>query len=979
MNTLNLNSVVARVEEENKRANQGQPPGRLAAYQLNHPSIVVSDPLRQWNVRPEFSANGHGVPSTPPSLDFLLANADKYSYIGSAELPIYEQRIPFKGEELLQQLNHMPREGWELFGGAHFVWGTSFCRADIKEINQMLSVLMYFRSQGRTDCKIGYFIDPGAHTTAELFGAMESDMGIDLTVFKEFFADIEKFPPSFFGAPTIDLIEQIGFPDNLMSVKELFIEALKSSCVTTLGDWRIEVDRLVVRRLLLQAGLPCDAIEVIDFHHSVRGASLIKLSDIAAEIESANFDWGTQVRRAVNANYARSTETHEANAAPIMLRMVAPNGLRIGIGTDFVPINLSDRSQKIEDETVWEICKDLQNMSLQDAMANYPIQTSGVGYMTVLNQMAAGSKKSDGPVAGLFVDDYEQAIGPMTAMANIHAAGNLAAFCMPKGWIGGLNTNGESSFDVNPDLAVMVAINEAGIDRYLRNAHFNAYLITTDDVSTNVGTVVDVENLAVEPPSYLPSRETALQLLDLFQTQGEGYLERNKGKDLSSFFDFSGLGIKQIKGLILSLLTVTPEWVDNFLAEEWDDIDKAKELKKVKYFLKRLTNVLATMNMENNYLGSEVNKMCILVGQLEDALHLADAYSVEADGLFTEVQRVRYLLNKVEAIKEFALQQSISISDYAEPEAIDRSQAADRISEVTQQLMTSLRRIEIEGLAKERSVPVTVVHERVNEINKFKSALDQIGRLSAVCSDISKLDVIPFDSRNLAAFETICGNSPELANIKYEEGVDLKDFIRECITNGKLTNSSLTTAQTGIMDKLKSAVSGLVGSTGIVFGDEVFNVKGKLTKQVLDYIERLGHLASRVGRMCDLGLLEVADMAVAFDLCSSLSEAEQTGVDAKWEELIVSRTHESHERAEAEILRIWEDRNTSSGIAEIVAEQNRILALSKVNATGVRNSCVQEIQGIKESLGVEISKVFTTYWYSITKALFTKGLQVPEV
>jgi hypothetical protein len=497
-----LNPVLARMKEEASRRNQGHKWGRELTAQLDEVARKEDNNL----TRP----------------------------------PVWHMRGP---EGLME---HLPRIKGELPGlkDMQFIWGTSFCRADIKEILQYLSLSKALEAEGKTGMKAAYFIDANAHTTGELLEATARDFNLDE---QELIAILNlqprplpleyadqhtpatmmqmsnnlHLPPAFYDAPDIGAFDSLQNA-NMGEVLDIWRAAALETKGQTFGDWRIAVDRLSIRRLAEKIGADPDFIQVVSMTDIIAAVPNMTTRHVTTAVE----DMWTRIKPEVQKGLMGvANEDIDNDDMPMVFRLVLPDGRRIGINTQFRPIDLETREEVTDVPFAQEAAASIRRPltpnqglnahTIQEAFSRYPMQFSGLGYylftkvMAESNMTAADYPRSN--QISMIIDDYEQSVGPTAAGVALREKEAVLPLSMPKGLVG-IRTARQIDFDTTPDVSTLLALPDSEMSQISTFIDSTAQTLRNDDIGSATGLVIDMRIGQVSEVTRIASRRQMLAI-----------------------------------------------------------------------------------------------------------------------------------------------------------------------------------------------------------------------------------------------------------------------------------------------------------------------------------------------------------------------------------------------------------------------------------------------------------------------------------
>lgn len=402
----------------------------------------------------------------------------------------------FSPEEI--QSTYEVATGWEQFGGAKTVYGTSFCRADAKEIVQASAHIRFLESIGvpKEDQKILYFIDPYSHTTRELAEVMARDYGLNEQQLQEMFVqpiqsterDPCQLPVAMQKAPTLDALQRLDLPEEVM---QIFTDALTVDS-STLGNWRIAVDRISAKKTFEKLEIDPDLIDVVSFESILVNRpenTNLTVATLAEQVREAH----TTHAKSIAKYSGRNGEAIENNL-PSMLSIVGNQGEKLLFDADGSlhiikngnRFKFTDVAHKLSDkdrETYINLQESVMNMSILDALRIGGVQLSGFGYYETLG-LAMEEDKTDQekPVGMIILDDYENPDGPVTALTHTRSKNTLIGVSSIKPLVG---FNGD--FGAAPDLSMLTLLSPEDTAVIQNETKYTAHAMVNSDIRTFAG------------------------------------------------------------------------------------------------------------------------------------------------------------------------------------------------------------------------------------------------------------------------------------------------------------------------------------------------------------------------------------------------------------------------------------------------------------------------------------------------------------
>ena len=187
--------------------------------------------------------------------------------------------------------------------GCGVVYGTSFVRADTKEVIQALYTGLALRQQtGDESLKVAYFIDPSSHSLREYLEAIIFDYELDDSqasklrvafktdlVKKDPFIDIRSsdqyynLPPSFYAVPSVDDINNLPLPE---AIKGFWVKALEQK-PDNLGEWIVAKNRLIIEQVIKNLGYDPAIINVMSLDSVFKSFDQVQVTEVCQNIKTA--------------------------------------------------------------------------------------------------------------------------------------------------------------------------------------------------------------------------------------------------------------------------------------------------------------------------------------------------------------------------------------------------------------------------------------------------------------------------------------------------------------------------------------------------------------------------------------------------------------------------------------------------------------------------------------------------------------------
>lgn len=468
-----VSTIINRINEETRRAQSALP-----GYEL----FGISASLREVFQIGNEDQDADGIKS------------EKYKLPG----PIWGY------ENIKHTLEHL--EGYE---GSKLVYGTSFCRADSKEVVQLIAAAKALGLK-----QVTYFIDTESHTLEELVLAYARDYNLNPEdIYLAILGYVPKsndkiiaLPPGRNKPPSVSALEQLNLPPK---VKSLWVESAKSLegiKDANFGDWIVLITQKQVDEVAEFLGY-AGKVKIEKFRQVKQ---ITDAKDLTIKQIETYFDEHVLPYYRKYAFLSKASEEAVSTAAttgldesllpptyslaePTILKFVnAPKGTRIYItcrGNVVIYDENQTPIQAGEDPTYkefLEIAEKVKGQTILYALEQYPLQPSGLGYYFILGQALKN--------AALIMDNYERAIGPAAIAAALYETHRFYTAAMPKTLIGI-----DGDFDNPPDLGLLTILDEDGRKNLLRVCSLAQNLIQTDDPSTFAG--IDI--------SYNPKTKTA--------------------------------------------------------------------------------------------------------------------------------------------------------------------------------------------------------------------------------------------------------------------------------------------------------------------------------------------------------------------------------------------------------------------------------------------------------------------------------------
>jgi hypothetical protein len=216
------------------------------------------------------------------------------------------------------------------------------------------------------DQKAVYFIDPYFHTTKELIEAMARDYGLDShflnTVFVNPFSDTDRvpgqLPVAMQKAPTREMLSRLNLPEEVVKIMQ---EALDVN-PQTLGDWRIEVDKISAKKLFVALGLDPDLIKIVSFEEILSNRpdqNNLTIANLATNVKEAHETYAGTI-----AKYSGRNGDAVVQNLPSMLRIVGRNNEKVLFLANG-EVNVIKNGQRLKYADV------AQGLSPQELLAEY--------------------------------------------------------------------------------------------------------------------------------------------------------------------------------------------------------------------------------------------------------------------------------------------------------------------------------------------------------------------------------------------------------------------------------------------------------------------------------------------------------------------------------------------------------------------------------------------------------------------------------
>jgi hypothetical protein len=387
--------------------------------------------------------------------------------------------------------------GWEKFEGAKTIYATSFCRADTKEIAQAAAQVKYLEKLGlpHEDQKILYFIDPYSHTTDELLESMARDYALDPQTLKNLFInpiskserDSGQLPVAMQKPPTVELISELGLPNE---ITQLMLDALAVK-PKTLGDWRIELDRISAKRVFTALGIDSNLINVASFEEILADPSQengLTINSLAQNVKEAHESNARKI-----ANYSGRNGDAIFENMPAILSIVGKNKEKIlflangelNFIIDGQRYNFADISKKFSEQDVTyytDLQQKINTMSIYEALKLGGVQLSGFGYYETLSLSLEENCHQNTPTAMIILDDYENPDGPVSAVMHTQQKGALYGVSSIKPLIG---FNGD--FGSAPDLTMLMLLSKEDMSNISAMIKHTADCMKNHDTTTFAG------------------------------------------------------------------------------------------------------------------------------------------------------------------------------------------------------------------------------------------------------------------------------------------------------------------------------------------------------------------------------------------------------------------------------------------------------------------------------------------------------------
>ena len=548
--------------------------------------------------------------------------------------------------------------GWKRFGEAKTVYGTSFCRADAKEIVQLAAQMKYLKKLGLSpkDQKAVYFIDPYSHTTYELLDVMARDYGLDPhflnKVFVNPFSNTDRvpgqLPVAMQKAPTREMLSTLNLPEEVVKIMQ---EALDVN-PQTLGDWRIEVDKISAKKLFVALGLDPDLIKIVSFEEILSNRpdqNNLTIANLATNVKAAHETYAGTIAK----HSGRNGDAVVQNL-PSMLSIVGRNNEKVLLLANG-EVNVIKNGQRLkyadvaqglspqENAHYTRLKENIWNISIHDALKLGGVQLSGFGYYQALGLAIEEDEHSqDAPAAMIILDDYENPDGPVAAVTHTQQKG-LYGVSSVKPLVG---FNGD--FGAAPDLTMLTLLPEEGIAVILAEIEYTASRMFLDDITAFAGVNITYD-VQTKTPSVISAGvidrvaiKRLLQIVEPDRMQIHHNPDAPFHPQLSMFaaiwhptslekilngnlYDLSSLnGKKEALVPLVEFLKTSGHYNLESMSQAIEKIQQ-----ELQYIIESRNQEIASSERENELLGSPQEKARIDLHRLEAVIEIYQKNGIE--------------------------------------------------------------------------------------------------------------------------------------------------------------------------------------------------------------------------------------------------------------------------------------------------------------------------------------------------------------
>jgi hypothetical protein len=672
---------------------------------------------------------------------------------GTPELVIPELRGPWLDwADVLRQYEDL--QGWKEYGDSKAVFGTSNNRADSSEIIKMAGWARALELSGHEAPTMLYFIDPCAHTTAELLKDMAQDLGVTISdeseavdtdiFFRAFSAtangpytletrdDIvvpeakqaKWLPPYFLKPPTVEQVMNMELPERLATVKQMMVEAAEAAQGTHMGNWRIELDRRMIANYLSKVGLRPDLLRVESFEGILQDAKNIGVTEIS---ERARHAWTTYRPIIIGGGDAA------AERMPVIMRLVH-KGKRVNIDADFNVFeeDISNGRKPITDEDTVRFAQEIQGMDIHTLMTTHPVNMGGVGYAILCARLAEYAKQDNPsydpnkPIATFMTDHYTLPHNMGILSSEIMRGGGLDSVWITKGTRGRRIFNPETGrmeidYWTPPDMMVDAdrRAEDMGRDRAMIDALAEVYL--SNDAQTHSGSYYDSVDRTEVGPKFVPVPTRTIDLI-----AGSGDLTENE------------LGIalppmerKAAWKLVNGLVGLTPERFNEIIfGKDSEDAIHIGSSRELTVAIRALEYMESSLGLAAHFSGPIRDRLHDTLSRLQKAAAAGERLYNEHRTLLSPEEWVTYWDNKIQAYTQIAGEEGIALPDsYREPAGTDPEEMEKRASGSAAPFLEAVKSNRRQELMKDRPEVIAELGGGLADVIGFRDRYKQLRNL----------------------------------------------------------------------------------------------------------------------------------------------------------------------------------------------------------------------------------------------------------
>ena len=953
-----LNPVLARMKEEASRRNRGHKWGRELTAQLSEHALKRDNKL------------------TPP--------------------PVWRMH----GKDSLME--HLPRIKGELPGlkDMQFIWGTSFCRADIKEVIQYFSLSKALEAEGKTGMKAAYFIDANAHTTGELLEATARDFNLDeqeliqtldlqprplpldyptqhMTGEMVRMSNNLLLPPAFYDAPDANVFDSLNNA-SMGEVLDIWRAAALETQGQSFGDWRIAVDRLSIRRLAEKMGVDPDFIQVVSMTDIINAVPNMTTRHVTTAVEDMWTRIKPEVQKGLMGEMAEDVDNEDM---PMVFRLVLPDGRRIGINTQFRPIDLATREEVTDVPFAQEVSaaisrqlgynQSLSSHTIQEAFSRYPMQFSGLGYYLFTKVMAESNlNAAQFPrmnQISMIIDDYEQSVGPTAAGVALREREAVVPLSMPKGLVG-IRTDRQIDFDTTPDVSTLLALPDSELSHVSTFIESTATTLRSDDIGSATGLVIDMRAGQVSEVTRIASRR---QMLAISGTENNGV----GAADINT----SELSYAQERFLPPALMALRPENTNTVLTGYIGTHDNVTAGMQV----------LDSAIIVGDKLGVPVPPQARLYHHLLTRL---DALLTTGEEIAEEIEHktlspeewILYWQNNIKAQTIAAVESGLGVIGVS----ADTIRSMEGARDYAQSLNVSYRSIAedqiVAGIRSERSEYVVSLNQTVQETERLLREYQALQQFNGLLGRLGNQGITPGElvrsvnasSKDFKVVEAMVDaytaqKQAALTEVSQQGKKAKQDKVRVLITpeDIQLMLSQARTAFTGSFERLQLVIPA--------------------EKPITEAVKENGRLHPDTTRHLDVCRQRVADVVLMADVTKATDENLRIYLDsgvpaelrqqlkAEWEGRLHQLVSERMVQYNDALDRHWKSLNqqTQVGGTHLQTKLDRKLALEdRIHFEVIQPKTDYEDQ--LKALYLQVQTEYRTWWNSVAKGLLKQGFPV---